>query len=201
MFTFKKFGVLVGMLGAMGIAGSASAAVDGSLHDLASGTEEICIYCHTPHNANSQGSPLWNRTNSLENNYALYTSDTLDELATQPVGVSQACLSCHDGTVAFNSLTNVGDAVNADSIGDVGYQTTTPITSLANQHPISITLPVDAGEFKTAAVINAVVGGAVIYGDQVECGSCHDPHAGASVANFLRVDNASSALCLSCHTK
>lgn len=199
MFTFKKFGVLVGLLGAMGIAGSASAAVDGSLHDLASGTEEICIYCHTPHNANTQGTPLWNRTNSLETNYTLYTSTTLDEAATQPVGVSQACLSCHDGTVAFNSLTNTGDAVNGAKVGELGYQTTTVISSLASQHPISITLPVDAAEFQTAA--NAEIAGVVIYGDQVECGSCHDPHAGAAVANFLRVDNASSDLCTSCHVK
>lgn len=34
----------------------------------------------------------------------------------------------------------------------------------------------------------------------VECGSCHDPHN--SVNNsFLRISNASSAVCLSCHNK
>ncbi len=33
----------------------------------------------------------------------------------------------------------------------------------------------------------------------VECSSCHDPHA--SSALFLRVDNAGSRLCLTCHDK
>ncbi len=33
----------------------------------------------------------------------------------------------------------------------------------------------------------------------IECSSCHDPHA--SSASFLRVSNAGSQLCLTCHTK
>jgi hypothetical protein len=49
-------------------------------------------------------------------------------------------------------------------------------------------------------------------GPLVECGSCHDPHVSAgqagpagtgqvSGATFLRVSNANSAVCLTCHTK
>jgi hypothetical protein len=45
-------------------------------------------------------------------------------------------------------------------------------------------------------------------GFEVECASCHDPHgvpsagAGSSfIPTFLRVANAGSALCLTCHTK
>lgn len=45
-------------------------------------------------------------------------------------------------------------------------------------------------------------------GYEVECASCHDPHgvpsAGAGslfIPSFLRVSNASSALCLTCHVK
>ena len=34
----------------------------------------------------------------------------------------------------------------------------------------------------------------------VECASCHDPHESVN-ATFLRVSNASSAVCLACHTK
>lgn len=43
-----------------------------------------------------------------------------------------------------------------------------------------------------------------LYGTQanpgVECGSCHDPHQTA-YSLFLRISNASSALCLACHNK
>ncbi len=44
--------------------------------------------------------------------------------------------------------------------------------------------------------------GPVLTGAQafVECASCHDPHTSAQ-ATFLRVANAGSALCLSCHIK
>lgn len=34
----------------------------------------------------------------------------------------------------------------------------------------------------------------------VECGSCHDPHSSAN-PTFLRVSNAGSAVCLTCHNK
>jgi len=38
------------------------------------------------------------------------------------------------------------------------------------------------------------------FGPSVECGSCHDPHNSTN-PTFLRVANASSNLCLSCHVK
>lgn len=37
-------------------------------------------------------------------------------------------------------------------------------------------------------------------GPAVECASCHDPHSETN-ATFLRISNASSAVCLSCHVK
>lgn len=43
-----------------------------------------------------------------------------------------------------------------------------------------------------------------LYGTQaapgIECGSCHEPHLTAN-SLFLRISNASSALCLACHIK
>ncbi|MDH5534775.1 MAG: cytochrome c3 family protein [Betaproteobacteria bacterium] len=35
----------------------------------------------------------------------------------------------------------------------------------------------------------------------VECASCHEPHNGTGNATFLRVSNAASALCTTCHSK
>lgn len=211
MFASLRVTKLIGALGIVamfGMTGSASGAITGSLHDLSqnqSGTE-VCVYCHTPHNANTQAAPLWNRLNSTGPNYNLYLSSTLDTPSVQPVGISQACLSCHDGVMAFNALTNGGaaDAAaladNTAKMGEAGYDTVNSlINDLSNQHPVSITLPV-TGEFETAATINGVVGGAVIYNGEVECGSCHDPHD-ADATKFLRVDNADSDLCLSCHIK
>lgn len=73
--------------------------------------DQICVFCHTPHNANAtQAAPLWNRT--LNSTYTPYTSSSLDAGVTalqgtaagQPLGGSKLCLSCHDGVIALGSV-------------------------------------------------------------------------------------------------
>lgn len=74
---------------------------------------EICVFCHTPHNASSTQGLLWNRRSE---NYAGYTwqpysSPTLSSVNNNvtPSGVSLMCMSCHDGITAIgaNLLDNV----------------------------------------------------------------------------------------------
>jgi len=69
---------------------------------------EVCVYCHTPHGANSTiDAPLWNRTNKT-NTYTLYSRQlTSGQAPTQPGLNSLTCLSCHDGTVAIDSIINM----------------------------------------------------------------------------------------------
>ena len=70
---------------------------------------EVCVFCHTPHgaNLNSPGSaPLWNRAVPLTSGYQMYNSPNFEETSVSPVGVSLACLSCHDGTIALDALVN-----------------------------------------------------------------------------------------------
>ncbi|MGK7346015.1 MAG: cytochrome c3 family protein, partial [Candidatus Nitrospinota bacterium M3_3B_026] len=69
---------------------------------------EVCVYCHTPHGANSTiDAPLWNRTNP-GNSYNLYNIPlTSGQSPTQPGINSLTCLSCHDGTVAIDSIINM----------------------------------------------------------------------------------------------
>src|SRR5512139_3149402 len=95
------------------IAGMAyGATIVGTPHDIrgATGgaTTEVCIFCHTPHGA-STALPvvLWNHASTAVANYGLYQSATLKGTVSQPAGVSKACLSCHDGTVAVNTLQGV----------------------------------------------------------------------------------------------
>lgn len=81
-------------------------------------TTEICIFCHTPHGANTEASgiraPLWNRNLSTAR-YILYdqvwsTSFEAFEVnppkPNAPTGYSRLCLSCHDGTIALGSVVN-----------------------------------------------------------------------------------------------
>ena len=121
--------------------------------------DEICVFCHTPHGANTAVvAPLWNRELSTAT-YEMYDSSSMD--ATKPLAPSDSsklCLSCHDGTLAIGAVnvmngdrtdqnpntediamlgTNLG-AMPAGSGATTGY-TRNLGTHLTNDHPISIT--------------------------------------------------------------
>lgn len=70
--------------------------------------KEICVFCHTPHNANPKV-PLWNHAPSAAGNYTPYESLTLDAAVGQPDGASKLCLGCHDGTVAVGLTGSRGE--------------------------------------------------------------------------------------------
>jgi hypothetical protein len=158
--------------------------IAGSPHDLSpSGTyvqlnspanaqNQTCVFCHFPHNANNVGAPLWNRRNAPgafsmysgknSSTFQVVNGDVND--TSRPVGpVSLACLSCHDGQTAFNSLnqspmidsdpgkssqgsnytfTVVGGAAVTNMAGVAATNTEgSPNlgTDLTNDHPISFT--------------------------------------------------------------
>lgn len=117
------------------LTGSASAAVVGSKHDLTSATgtaavttnvtAEVCVFCHTPHGSDSSApAPLWNKSLPAAGSFTLYDSsfsasiDGTVDLAGS--GVSLACLSCHDGSQAMDTVLNAptsGGNYNYDPAG------------------------------------------------------------------------------------
>ena len=89
----------------------------GSIMDFARNNYvEICVYCHTPHAASTQvDAPLWNRTINT-NSYQTYDLPrTLNQPMSQPGPNSLTCLSCHDGTIAIDSIINMPGSGNYDS--------------------------------------------------------------------------------------
>jgi predicted CXXCH cytochrome family protein len=180
---------------------------------------EICVYCHTPHNNNTDiEAPLWNRSTPT-GPYTMYDSPSLDmTIASSAQGVSLACLSCHDNTIALDQVINVPSAklgtaasgVKIDNCasgchvgngaGGLNFQGTVIGTNLGNDHPISITYdPSKDPNFRPAA--NGKVGNLPLYGpnkNRVECASCHNPHDNSN-RPFLRMSNDNSAMCLACH--
>lgn len=93
------------------------ASIVNSKHDLRHDSvpaQEICVFCHTPHNANNNldedtypgrdsdhptrsRAPLWNRKLTDTSVYQVYTSDTMNAACdATPSPLSLACLSCHD---------------------------------------------------------------------------------------------------------
>jgi predicted CXXCH cytochrome family protein len=122
------------------------------LQDNTVANGEICVFCHTPHGADiNVAAPLWNRAVTAAT-YQPYTSPTLDSTVGQPNGTSLACLSCHDGTVAFDALRNLpgsggfmdgvptsaGWAFNNSNNMMPAGRITNIGTDLTNDHPISM---------------------------------------------------------------
>jgi len=89
--------------------------ITGTPHDLStkitygSAEKQICVFCHTPHNA-LRNIPLWNRNDPTITLY-YNTSVTLTSTA-QAVGsfdkasISSFCMSCHDGVPSLGNIKN-----------------------------------------------------------------------------------------------
>ncbi|HGG59063.1 MAG TPA: hypothetical protein ENK26_03990, partial [Gammaproteobacteria bacterium] len=164
----------------------------------------VCIFCHTPHGANTSvpNAPLWNRQLPTST-YTPYLSESIDanDIAAEPGGSSKLCLSCHDGTLAIGTVEvangQIGQSfamsgTSADGSMPPGRGASSGFTrrlgvDLTNDHPISFTydsaLALADGELRDPAVA-AHIGNrspgvkpvVPLELGKLECMSCHDPH-------------------------
>lgn len=119
-------------IGLVAIAQPALAGIANSRHNLGnsgggsnnwtSGTQELCVFCHTPHGSDTNAAaPLWNKYINPATTYQMYgttNSATYDAINSPlPGGVSLACLTCHDGTQAMDNMLNAPGAGRFDSTG------------------------------------------------------------------------------------
>lgn len=149
-------------------ASGAMAAIANSKHDLSSvstsggntfsGTNEVCVFCHTPHGSDTSAPvPLWNRNlnSTPSTTYTTYdqlNTSTLDGSIGYVGSVSLACLSCHDGTQAMDTVINepgsgVDNAAYTAGTWSGANQTSGKIkaglitmigTDLKNDHPVGV---------------------------------------------------------------
>jgi predicted CXXCH cytochrome family protein len=213
---FKKLvGLLTVTVTGLLLSATASAAIDGSAHDLAlalggSSTGEICVVCHAPHgNRNDSGDLLWNR-DATDTTFIPYDSPTLDQAATLPGATSMLCLGCHDGTIAVDNYgaETTGTAaytINGTAFGGLDKF----LPDLGQDHPIGVAYSTANGTnfdselnpigdaFGTTTI------SAMLQEFKVECATCHDVHNTISEGNpkLLVETNAGSDLCLACHNK
>jgi Doubled CXXCH motif (Paired_CXXCH_1) len=177
---------LIGSAALAVVSGAAFGGISTTKHNLTAagpgpnkvttGTDEICVFCHTPHGASSAvgGPPLWNKVLPAATTYTLYSSSTIDGNVNTTNAPSLACLSCHDGTQAMDNIINApgsggfdttGGGVNglgftwasggtADSNGKLTSGIALIGTDLSNDHPVMIEY---CGGGKTGA--GAVVSG------------------------------------------
>jgi hypothetical protein len=206
------------------------ATVVGSPHDFTAsgggtfvdtgGSDQVCVYCHTPHGAASSDRlgnqfPLWNRTTKeyASNYFTMYNSPTFNATYedNKPTGTSLLCLSCHDGVSSLDSVLNqpYGYTVdfNVKTLGGFGNPANIG-KDLSNDHPVSF-------EYTTALVDldcklqapTSIDARLKLRNNRLECSTCHDAHEYGmdpegilpDTTPFLRMSNAGSAMCRSCH--
>ncbi len=184
-----------------------------------------CLSCHTPHGGTNGVTLLWVHSVG-SSTYTTYTSPTMGNatsnivspgngnlVAGAPENNSLLCLSCHDGALAAaNTVTlrtttygAVNGAVTGTAIDVAGGALT-----LSDDHPVNMSLD-PANDAGLDTVANVTTAGLVLYSgggatNTVQCGSCHDPHkvgpdnsGNPGGQYYLRLSNASSGLCLTCH--
>lgn len=111
-------------------------------------TSQICVYCHTPHNA-AKAIPLWNRnTNIAAGSFVLYSSQTMSN-SVRKTGfttdsISLFCMSCHDGATMGGSM-----VINKPKNGSVYDATASDVIAstkanfggnLSTTHPVNFNL-------------------------------------------------------------
>ncbi|MDP3111203.1 MAG: hypothetical protein Q8M71_03775 [Thermodesulfovibrionales bacterium] len=229
--------IIIAALQLLIFSGTSFSTIVGSGHDLsvagphfAFDTDEVCVFCHTPHNAkvvdiDSNRLPLWNRSISgNEVGFTPYSSSTLNAAPGQPRGMTLLCLSCHDGTSALNVVQNYGGGVTtfAPMFGSDTTFANFPslnigegVKDLSNDHPVSFVFDTN---LRNADQANGVFGLNLpstigpdlrLFNGMLECATCHNPHeqdgspegAKGPKYPFLRMSNANSEMCIKCHNK
>lgn len=222
----------------------ARAGIIGTPHDFSgeswniapSDNNSVCGACHQPHHADSSVVPLWSHattasTFTMYNTANVPASDLQSVPDGQPAGISKACLSCHDGTVAINTY-------GGTTWGGIGITITNSAnlgTDLTHTHPISLVyddsiagdgvgkdkylfdpatknvLVPDSGTFDVGND-PTVKGFMLDGGNRLECNSCHDVHNQIGSPYSLTLNpklvkivgtqaGKGSLLCRSCHDK
>lgn len=160
---------------------------------------EVCIFCHTPHNAAPQ-TPLWNREDPRRH-YRIYQSSTTDARIDQPSGPSKMCLSCHDGSIALgNVLSRPQSQPIVMTARTIPPGTADLTTDLSDDHPIGFRYDRALSNVDHQLRPPEVVTPDLPLGvhDELHCSTCHDPHNN-QLGDFLRVTDQMSVICLSCH--
>ncbi len=166
----------------------------------ATSENEVCIFCHAPHNA-SPIKPLWNRTMPADA-YTIYSSRALDANPGQPTGSSKMCLSCHDGTIALGAIVSRTAPISMSGGVTVMPSGNARIgTDLRDDHPISFpfdsSLAASDPHLRNPASLPEQV--KLDPNQELQCTTCHDAHNNA-FDSFLVMQNTSSQLCMSCHS-
>jgi len=165
----------------------------------------ICIFCHSSHNASSDG-PLWNHETTGTRGFKTYQRASLKALPQQPNGATKLCLSCHDGTIAVGNVHSVPGGIKMQGVGAGGEIPASRRahigTDLTGTHPVSIRFEqqqaLDKSSLKWPPLDPEGEVGLDADG-YVQCTSCHDPHGSRSEALPFWNKDSFGKVCQVCH--
>lgn len=112
------------LTGASLLGGLPNSGGEGMMDSSRNNYGEICVYCHTPHGANTKVSaPLWNRNipNTTYQTYDQLSTTTLTQTVVQPGASSLLCLSCHDGQQAVDAIINMPGSGRYNASPDTAF--------------------------------------------------------------------------------
>jgi cytochrome c553 len=157
--------------------------------------QQVCIFCHTPHNANvSEQAPLWNRNFSTET-FQRYTGSTQFQIkniaaaeygaGAQPNGSSKLCLSCHDGVSRLGAINNGAEIpMSIDVIsGRASFKATTNKMRYGH-HPVSFVYNASVRDsinsVKSSYALPTLPAVKRDKQERMQCTTCHDAHQNQS---------------------
>ena len=207
LVTFLAIGLMAAVADTQHDLSSGSAATFNDAAVQATNTDQICVFCHTPHQpAGVTVLPLWTHTLSTQT-YTEYTGydiqATINNLDAG-TGVTNLCLSCHDGSLGVGNLyKDPSSGVPDNFAAQIGVANDAYIgVDLSNDHPVNFAF--DNALYLADGELNDPAGAAIqallTSTDEMHCHSCHDVHDDTN-GDFLVMSNAASALCLTCHAK
>ncbi|MCF6270185.1 MAG: hypothetical protein L3J41_10765 [Melioribacteraceae bacterium] len=181
------------------------------------GGAKYCSTCHTPiGDVLKISNPLW-LNKEIPNEFKIYSTDSNTNQHGFPSGETKLCLSCHDGTIAIEDKNVYANFNQLNNNMNFGFSSHT-------DHPISIiynsALAFAKGDLADPLYEPSGLGGTIdedlLENGKLVCSSCHAIHSmmgsGASSGNHfkatggtfsgaLKIPNAKSKLCLTCHKK
>ncbi len=181
---------------------------------------EVCVYCHTPHEGpNWVGLPRAPLVNRPRPNPSYRMPQFSAQRMVQdpsPSERSRVCLSCHDGSVGLDVVTNrpntytgpapanhfidecEGCHSGGNPDGGIDWEGVWLRPDMRNQHPFSVLYDPTRRPGQFRAAVGGSVGGLPLIAGKVECATCHEPHS-ERYRYFLRLPNTGGSFCLVCH--
>jgi len=174
-------------------------------------TDEICIFCHTPHSS-IPSTPLWGRKPTVTTSFGHYSSTSLvidnpgvrtTSDYNEPNGSSRLCLSCHDGATALGAVLNgpeipfdVGKQVIAPSTAAGSYNIFNPTIGDVTNPPDSIDDDATKHHHPISFKYNSAVKTAI---ESVKGVGYTFPSPAPSIEQYVKLDRNGYMQCTTCH--